>query len=838
MRYVNMQYFVGVLLFVAHAATYLILYIGIDNIICRIVCGIISISSIIGFYMIFKKNYRTKYMLSICVRTIKYYSYICILQLAKKVFRTKIQFYAYVSLVFFIIVDLGKLFFYEKIKTNYYNTILDEFRYSVLVFDRVVLYLRHLISEENIIVPTERMLSEFTRNPEIKLEENDRIFDILCGEQLNSGNKNFVVDFGKHANNKNYESETQKRVKKSNNLEIEKSVDLSFSTQNYIKIKTDLEFESSTIENEIDNSDDISNNENLNDYETDTFATDSQCRNIEEESRIDELGVYDCDNESQLNGNVFKDVDNIDKLGISPSNNAFVASHNSPSVGVEAFPCDSVLNNKELNSINLETEKYTTKNQNSQKLNGDNACLDIRSSISNEMNISTTIDQNKNKIASEKVSLNKNDATFDTHNEAFTISKDEIKDILINCQPKNDNKVILGENKKDNVNVSTQSQNFEETNNLQHCLDSNYIENSNLLKDQVTNDVEYGGKKNVSHNSNFITKNRDVEEEISANLAISNDDLFRFAQFNSDSEKHELYNDFTRKQCVRINENKEKVTKTITEETLSVNFQNKTIKQIITALTFFSKTEVNNTNWNDVSRQIFKEKSNVYKSLYNYDKLFKMLYFMLNLAVLAIVMVFFMVLHQYKISSAPYIISIISYMFLPSLRKVAEAFFFIIINHPFDCGDRVVINGDVMIVKKINLFSTIFDKWNGELIIFNNLQLSKLCLDNYNRSGNQRNEYELLINRSDIDKMLNVELDMDIFVTNDARYSECNFCVQSIDHGMFLIYKIFLTQTSNFRNGYYMWRAKTDFVENIKNSMKKYGIKYIPLERNILLMEY
>jgi small-conductance mechanosensitive channel len=67
------------------------------------------------------------------------------------------------------------------------------------------------------------------------------------------------------------------------------------------------------------------------------------------------------------------------------------------------------------------------------------------------------------------------------------------------------------------------------------------------------------------------------------------------------------------------------------------------------------------------------------------------------------------------------------------------------VRHPYDVGDKVIINKETLVVKEMNLMSTLFVKSNGSDVVMLNEVLSKLPIDNINRSGYQVDQFPILI---------------------------------------------------------------------------------------------
>lgn len=66
-----------------------------------------------------------------------------------------------------------------------------------------------------------------------------------------------------------------------------------------------------------------------------------------------------------------------------------------------------------------------------------------------------------------------------------------------------------------------------------------------------------------------------------------------------------------------------------------------------------------------------------------------------------------------------------------------DSVIFLFATHPFDSGDRVVIETEVFVVKQLGLFSTLFTKWDGTETMIANSKLGTLTITNFRRSSPQ-----------------------------------------------------------------------------------------------------
>ncbi|BAF19005.1 mechanosensitive ion channel protein 10 [Oryza sativa Japonica Group] len=79
---------------------------------------------------------------------------------------------------------------------------------------------------------------------------------------------------------------------------------------------------------------------------------------------------------------------------------------------------------------------------------------------------------------------------------------------------------------------------------------------------------------------------------------------------------------------------------------------------------------------------------------------------------------------------------VVVFIFGNACKTVFEALIFVFIMHPFDVGDRCVIDGIQMVVEEMNILTTIFLKNDNEKVYYPNSVLSTKAISNFYRSPN------------------------------------------------------------------------------------------------------
>ncbi|KAI9468925.1 MAG: Mechanosensitive ion channel-domain-containing protein [Benjaminiella poitrasii] len=86
-----------------------------------------------------------------------------------------------------------------------------------------------------------------------------------------------------------------------------------------------------------------------------------------------------------------------------------------------------------------------------------------------------------------------------------------------------------------------------------------------------------------------------------------------------------------------------------------------------------------------------------------------------------------------------------SFIFGTSAKDAFEAIIFVFVTHPFDAGDRVMIQGENWIVQNVGLLVTTFIKWDGSIVYAKNSVLSTQYIINVRRSGRTGETIELQV---------------------------------------------------------------------------------------------
>lgn len=88
------------------------------------------------------------------------------------------------------------------------------------------------------------------------------------------------------------------------------------------------------------------------------------------------------------------------------------------------------------------------------------------------------------------------------------------------------------------------------------------------------------------------------------------------------------------------------------------------------------------------------------------------------------------------------------FMFQNAGKICFESLIFVFVEHAFDVGDRVTVDGENMVVQNIEIFTTRFVRWDGQIVYAPNSVLSGKYIFNVRRSGMQSEQISAQISAS------------------------------------------------------------------------------------------
>ncbi|KAI6682150.1 hypothetical protein NL676_036031 [Syzygium grande] len=170
-----------------------------------------------------------------------------------------------------------------------------------------------------------------------------------------------------------------------------------------------------------------------------------------------------------------------------------------------------------------------------------------------------------------------------------------------------------------------------------------------------------------------------------------------------------------------------------------------------------------------------------------------------------------------------------AFIFGNTCKTIFEAIIFVFLTHPFDVGDRCVIDGVQLMVEEMNILSTVFLTLDNEIIYYPNSVLATKPITNYRRSPHVGDKVEF-----SIEFMTPLER-IGAMKEKIKKYLEKNWRIWHLNHNVFVseienVNKIkiglFVNHKMNFQDYVEKNRRRTELVIELKRIFDNLNIRY------------
>ncbi|KAK4479042.1 hypothetical protein RD792_014553 [Penstemon davidsonii] len=179
---------------------------------------------------------------------------------------------------------------------------------------------------------------------------------------------------------------------------------------------------------------------------------------------------------------------------------------------------------------------------------------------------------------------------------------------------------------------------------------------------------------------------------------------------------------------------------------------------------------------------------------------------------------------------------LVVFMFGNTAKMVFEAIIFVFVMHPFDVGDRCVVDGVQMVVDEMNILTTIFLKGDNEKIYYPNSVLATKPISNFNRSPDMGDAVEFAVDFStSVESIAALKAKIKGYLMSKPQHWNPNHSVQvreivDVNRMMMALY---VTHTMNFQNAGERGNRRSDLVFELKKIFEDLGIKYHLLPQEV-----
>ncbi|KAL3646011.1 hypothetical protein CASFOL_011191 [Castilleja foliolosa] len=180
------------------------------------------------------------------------------------------------------------------------------------------------------------------------------------------------------------------------------------------------------------------------------------------------------------------------------------------------------------------------------------------------------------------------------------------------------------------------------------------------------------------------------------------------------------------------------------------------------------------------------------------------------------------------------------FVFGNTCKTIFEAIIFVFVMHPFDVGDRCVIDGVQMIVEEMNILTTVFLRFDNEKLFYPNSVLSTKPISNFYRSPDMGDSLEFCIDfRTPLEKIGALKEKIKKYLEKNPLHwhPNHNVVVKEIENVNKIKMALFFNHTMNFQDFPEKSRRKTDLVLEMKSIFEELSIKYDLLPQEVRLIE-
>ncbi|XP_070009049.1 mechanosensitive ion channel protein 10-like isoform X1 [Nicotiana sylvestris] len=183
-----------------------------------------------------------------------------------------------------------------------------------------------------------------------------------------------------------------------------------------------------------------------------------------------------------------------------------------------------------------------------------------------------------------------------------------------------------------------------------------------------------------------------------------------------------------------------------------------------------------------------------------------------------------------------------AFIFGNTCKTIFEAIIFVFVMHPFDVGDRCVIDGVqvMMIVEEMNILTTVFLRFDNEKIYYPNSVLAVKPISNFYRSPDMGDGFEFSVDyKTPVEKIGALKEKTKKYLERTPQYWHPNHSVvvKEIENMNKIKMALYFNHTMNFQNFGEKNRRRTELILEMKKMFDELNIKYDLLPQEVHLLD-
>ncbi|KAK9911495.1 hypothetical protein M0R45_035403 [Rubus argutus] len=181
---------------------------------------------------------------------------------------------------------------------------------------------------------------------------------------------------------------------------------------------------------------------------------------------------------------------------------------------------------------------------------------------------------------------------------------------------------------------------------------------------------------------------------------------------------------------------------------------------------------------------------------------------------------------------------LVGFMFQNMCKTMFESIIFVFVMHPFDVGDRCVVDGIQMIVEEMNILSTVFLRYDNEKIYYPNAVLLTKPISNFRRSPDMGDGVDFTIDASTpVDDVSALKKAIQSYIESKPKHWNPDHCVivKDIENMDKMKMMLCVQHTMNHQNFGEKSVRRSELVFELNKIFQNLGIKYhlLPQEVNL-----
>lgn len=184
---------------------------------------------------------------------------------------------------------------------------------------------------------------------------------------------------------------------------------------------------------------------------------------------------------------------------------------------------------------------------------------------------------------------------------------------------------------------------------------------------------------------------------------------------------------------------------------------------------------------------------------------------------------------------------LVGFMFQNTCKTIFESIIFVFVMHPFDVGDRCVIDGVHMFVEEMNILSTVFLRFDNEKIYYPNSVLLTKPISNFRRSPDMSDTVDFTIDVStSFDNITALKKAMQIYIESKPKHwsPKHSLVVKEIENVDKMKMSLCVQHTMNHQNFPERNSRRSDLILELKRVFENLGIKYHLLPQEVVVTQF